>query len=429
MSRKAEQNTGPAGPCQAPCPDSHTSGIQPVVQRNPVLLSVAPRINDGISVDRPAGARDGSYPMLKAGIVGLPNVGKSTLFNALTRSRKAEAANYPFCTIDPNVGVVIVPDERAYALQKIAKTNVVVPAAIEFVDIAGLVAGASKGEGLGNQFLANIREVDAIVQVVRCFEDSDIVHTMGGIDPVRDIEVITTELVLADLDAVAKRIEKTQKKARSGDKEALVEVALLQKLEPHLNGGKTANTLPATEDEKALMKLFQLLTAKPVLFACNVAEGDLATSEQNPFVQQVAAFVRSHHDAAYVPISAKIESELIDLPPEEARAFLKDLGVDDSGVSALIKGTYVLLGLQTYFTAGEKEVRAWTIKQGWKAPQAAGVIHTDFERGFIKAEIVAYDDLTRLGSVAAAREAGKYRLEGKEYVFQDGDVALFRFNT
>jgi len=367
--------------------------------------------------------------MLKAGIVGLPNVGKSTLFNALTRSRKAEAANYPFCTIDPNVGVVIVPDERLAVLQRIAKTGVVVPAAIEFVDIAGLVAGASKGEGLGNQFLANIREVDAIVQVVRCFEDSDIVHTMGKVDPVRDIEVITTELVLADLDAVTKRIEKSQKKAKSGDKEAQAEIALLQRLEPHLNAGKTANLLPATEDEQKMMKLFQLLTAKPVLFACNVAESDLATAEQNPFVQQVAAFVRSHHDAAYVPISARIESELIDLAPEEAKAFLKDLGVDDSGVSKLIQATYTLLGLQTYFTAGEKEVRAWTIRKGWKAPQAAGVIHTDFEKGFIKAEVVSYADLSRLGSVAAARDAGKYRLEGKEYVFADGDVALFRFNT
>jgi len=367
--------------------------------------------------------------MLKAGIVGLPNVGKSTLFNALTRSRKAEAANYPFCTIDPNVGVVTVPDDRLYVLQKIAKTSVVIPAAIEFVDIAGLVAGASKGEGLGNQFLANIREVDAIVQVVRCFEDSDVVHTMGGVDPVRDIEVITTELVLADLEAVTKRIEKTQKKAKSGDKEAIAEMALLQKLEPHLNAGKTANLLPCSDDEKTMMKLFQLLTAKPVLFACNVAESDLATAEQNKFVQKVAEYVRTHHDAAYVPISAKIEAELIDLSPEEAKSFLKDLGVDDSGVSALIKASYALLGLQTYFTAGEKEVRAWTIKKGWKAPQAAGVIHTDFEKGFIKAEVVSYEDLARLGSVAAARDAGKYRLEGKEYVFQDGDVALFRFNN
>ena len=366
--------------------------------------------------------------MLKAGIVGLPNVGKSTLFNALTRSRKAEAANYPFCTIDPNVGVVTVPDERLAVLQKIAKTHVVIPAAIEFVDIAGLVAGASKGEGLGNQFLANIREVDAIVHVVRCFEDPDVIHTMGSVDPVRDIEVVGTELVLADLDMAQKRVDKTQKKAKSGDKEAQAEVVLLERLLPHLNAGKPANTLPASEDEAKLLKLMQLLSGKPVIYACNVAEDDLAKAEENPYVQKVAAFVKAHHDAAYVPISARIESELVDLPPDEAKAFLKDLGVDDSGVSSLIRATYALLGLQTYFTAGEKEVRAWTIKKGWKAPAAAGVIHTDFEKGFIKAEIVSYADLTRLGSVAAAREAGKYRLEGKEYVFDDGDVALFRFN-
>jgi GTP-binding protein YchF len=367
--------------------------------------------------------------MLKAGIVGLPNVGKSTLFNALTRSRKAEAANYPFCTIDPNVGVVTVPDDRLAVLQKIAKTGVVIPAAIEFVDIAGLVAGASKGEGLGNQFLANIREVDAIVHVVRCFEDADVIHTMGTVDPVRDIEVVTTELVLSDLDAVQKRIDKQQKKAKGGDKEAQAEIVLLERLVPHLNSNKPANILAATEDEVKMLKLFQLLTAKPVIYACNVAEGDLATAEQNPFVQKVAEFVKAHHDAAYVPISARIESELVDLAPEEAKAFLKDLGVDDSGVSSLIRATYTLLGLQTYFTAGEKEVRAWTIRKGWKAPAAAGVIHTDFEKGFIKAEVVSYDDLTRLGSVAAARDAGKYRLEGKEYTFADGDVALFRFNT
>ena len=367
--------------------------------------------------------------MLKAGIVGLPNVGKSTLFNALTRSRKAEAANYPFCTIDPNVGVVTVPDDRLGVLQKIAKTGVIIPAAIEFVDIAGLVAGASKGEGLGNQFLANIREVDAIVHVVRCFVDADVIHTMGSVDPVRDIEIVTTELILSDLDAAPKRIEKNHKKAKSGDKEAQAEIVLLERLVPHLNSNKPASTLPATEDETKLLRLFQLLSAKPVIYACNVAESDLATAEQNPFVQKVAEFVRAHHDAAYVPISARIESELVDLAPDEAKAFLKDLGVDDSGVSSLIRATYTLLGLRTYFTAGEKEVRAWTIKQGWKAPQAAGVIHTDFEKGFIKAEVVSYADLTRLGSVAAAREAGKYRLEGKEYVFQDGDVALFRFNN
>ncbi|HEY5079220.1 MAG TPA: redox-regulated ATPase YchF [Opitutaceae bacterium] len=367
--------------------------------------------------------------MLKAGIVGLPNVGKSTLFNALTRSRKAEAANYPFCTIDPNVGVVTVPDDRLAVLQGIAKTNVVIPAAVEFVDIAGLVAGASKGEGLGNQFLGTIREVDAIVHVVRCFEDPDVIHTMGSVDPVRDIEVVTTELVLSDMEAVQKRLEKNHKKARSGDKEALAENALLDRLGPHLNANKPAGILAATEDEVRMLKQFQLLTAKPVIYACNVAEGDLATAEGNPHVQKVAQFVRAHHDAAYVPISARIEAELVDLAPEEAKAFLKDLGVDDSGVSSLIRATYTLLGLQTYFTAGEKEVRAWTVRKGWKAPQAAGVIHTDFEKGFIKAEIVSYADLSKLGSVAAARDAGKYRLEGKEYVFQDGDVALFRFNT
>ena len=366
--------------------------------------------------------------MLTTGIVGLPNVGKSTLFNALTHSRKAEAANYPFCTIDPNVGVVTVPDERLEVLRKISKTNVVIPAAIEFVDIAGLVAGASKGEGLGNQFLANIREVDAIVHVVRCFEDPDVIHTMGSIDPVRDIEVVTTELVLSDLEAVQKRIDKNQKKAKSGDKEAQAELALLERLAPHLNSNKPANVLEVHEDEVKLLKFFQLLTAKPVIYACNVAEADLATAEQNPFVQKVAEFVRAHHDAAYVPISARIEAELVDLTPDEAKAFLKDLGVDDSGVSSLIRATYTLLGLLTYFTASEKEVRAWTIKKGWKAPQAAGIIHTDFEKGFIRAEVVSFSELARLGSVAAAREAGKYRLEGKEYLFQDGDVALFRFN-
>jgi hypothetical protein len=367
--------------------------------------------------------------MLKAGIVGLPNVGKSTLFNALTRSRKAEAANYPFCTIEPNVGVVTVPDERLAVLQRIAKTNVVIPAAIEFVDIAGLVAGASKGEGLGNQFLGAIREVDAVVHVVRCFEGTDIIHTMGSVDPVRDIEVVTTELVLSDLDSVQKRIDKTQKKAKSGDKEAVVEMALLERLAPHLNANRPANVLPANEDEARLLRHFQLLSAKPVIYACNVAEAELATAQENPFVQKVADFVKAHHDAAYVPISARIEAELVDLAPEEAAAFLKDLGVDDSGVSSLIRATYALLGLQTYFTAGEKEVRAWTIKRGWKAPQAAGVIHTDFEKGFIKAEVVSYSDLSALGSVAAARESGKYRLEGRDYTFRDGDVALFRFNT
>ena len=366
--------------------------------------------------------------MLKAGIVGLPNVGKSTLFNALTRSRKAEAANYPFCTIDPNFGVVNVPDERLVPLSKIAKTTTIIPTAFEFVDIAGLVAGASKGEGLGNQFLASIREVDAIVHVVRCFEDPDVIHTMGSIDPVRDIEVVATELMLSDLEAVQKRIEKNQKKAKGGEKEALAELALLERLTTHLNSGKPAGTLPVHEEEARLLRLFQLLSAKPVLYACNVAEGDLATAGQNPFVVKVAEFVRAHHDAAFIPVSARIESELVDLTPDEAREFLKDLGVADSGASALIRATYELLGLITFFTENGKEVRAWTLRKGWKAPQAAGVIHTDFEKGFIKAEVVSCDDLLRLGSIAAAREAGKYRLEGREYALRDGDVALFRFS-
>jgi len=365
--------------------------------------------------------------MLTAGIVGLPNVGKSTLFNALTRSRKADAANYPFCTIDPNIGVVTVPDPRLEPLTKIAKTSVIIPAAIEFFDIAGLVAGASKGEGLGNQFLANIREVDAIVQVVRCFEDPDVVHTMGSIDPVRDIEVITTELILADMEMVANRIEKATKKARGGDKEAQAELTLLNRLEPHLNSGKPANLLELHEDERAMLRLFQLLTAKPVIYAANVDEKDLADPDANPHVAAVHKYAREHLDSGAVVICSKLESELIDLSPEEAAEFLHADGAMDSGVSDLIHETYRLLGLISFFTMGEKEVRAWTIKTGTKAPQAAGVIHTDFEKGFIKAEVVAYTDLLRLGSTAAARDAGKYRLEGKEYIFKDGDVALFRF--
>ena len=367
--------------------------------------------------------------MLKAGIVGLPNVGKSTLFNAVTRTRKAEAANYPFCTIDPNVGIVTVPDARLQELQNIAKTGVVIPAAIEFVDIAGLVKGASQGEGLGNKFLTHIREVDAIVQVVRCFEDADIHHVAGSVDPVRDIEVITTELVLSDLEAVQKRLASIAKDAKRGDKEALAQEAVLKKIEPHLNAGKPALTLELTPEEKAISRLFWLMTDKPTIFACNVKESDLATADQNPFVLKVREYTKNHFACEAVVISAQIESDLIDLSDAEAKEFLKELGVSESGVGALIRATYHLLGLRTYFTAGEKEVRAWTIHNGDTAPKAAGVIHSDFERGFIKAETVAYDDLVKLGSVAAAREKGLYRMEGKEYVVKDGDVLLFKFNV
>jgi GTP-binding protein YchF len=367
--------------------------------------------------------------MLKAGIVGLPNVGKSTLFNAVTRTRKAEAANYPFCTIDPNVGIVTVPDERLEVLRKIAKTTVVIPAAVEFVDIAGLVKGAAQGEGLGNKFLTHIREVDAIVQVVRCFEDPDIHHVAGAIDPVRDIETIITELVLADLDTAKKRQEKGAKDAKRGDKVAIAEAEVLAKLVPHLDAGKPALTLELTPEEKVIAKGFFLLTDKPTIFAANVKESDLATADNNPFVAKVREYTRTHHACETVVISAQIESDLIDLSPEEAKEFLKELGVQESGIGALIRATYHLLGLRTYFTAGEKEVRAWTIHVGDTAPKAAGVIHSDFERGFIKAETVAYDDLVKLGSVAAAREKGLYRMEGKEYVVKDGDVMLFKFNV
>ena len=367
--------------------------------------------------------------MLRAGIVGLPNVGKSTLFNAITRTRKAEAANYPFCTIDPNIGMVTVPDARVYELQRIAKTSVVIPAAIEFVDIAGLVKGASQGEGLGNKFLTHVREVDAIVQVVRCFEDEDVHHVAGTVDPVRDIEIINTELMLADLDSVKKRRERLAKDIKRGDKAAAAEDAVLAKLEEGLDAGKPALTVDLSDDERALSRPLFLLTDKPTIFACNVRESDLAGADDNPHVKKVREYVGTHLACEAVVISAQIESDLVDLEPDEAAAFLKELGVEESGMGALIRSTYHLLGLQTYFTAGEKEVRAWTIHQGDTAPKAAGVIHSDFERGFIKAETVAYDDLVRCGSIAAAREKGLYRMEGKEYVVADGDVLLFKFNV
>jgi GTP-binding protein YchF len=374
--------------------------------------------------------------MLSAGIVGLPNVGKSTLFNAVTRTRKAQAANYPFCTIDPNLGVVTVPDARLEILSKLSHSQKIIPAAIEFVDIAGLVKGASAGEGLGNQFLSHIREVNAIVQVVRCFEDADIHHVSGTIDPVRDIEVINTELVLADLASLQKRHDRLQKEVRAGSKTAKAEVAVIGKLLPHLDAGKPAITLELTDEEKAVARDFFLLSSKPTLFACNVAESDLAAisqeTEANAALQHVRAvqeYARNHFATEAVVISAQIESELVDLSEAEAQEYLRDLGVAGSGVSALIRAVYHLLGLRTYLTTGEKETRAWTIRAGDKAPAAAGVIHSDFERGFIAAETVHFDDLVSLGSFAKARESGKLRIEGKEYVVRDGDVVEFRFNV
>jgi GTP-binding protein YchF len=367
--------------------------------------------------------------VLKAGIVGLPNVGKSTLFNALTRTRKAVAANYPFCTIDPNVGIVIVPDARLAPLAAIAKTAVIIPAAVEFVDIAGLVEGASQGEGLGNHFLSHIREVDAIVQVVRCFEDSDIHHVAGAVDPVRDIETVSTELLLADLEAVRKRLDKSAKDVKRGDKAASAEAEVLRKFEKHFDAGKPGVTLELTPEEKTLAKSFFLLTDKPTIFAANVKETDLAGAASNPSVEKVRQYARTHHACETVVISAQLESDLVDLTPDEAEAFLKEMGVEESGIGSLIRSTYHLLGLRTYFTAGEKEVRAWTIRAGDTAPVAAGVIHSDFQRGFIKAETVAYEDLVQCGSVAMARERGLYRMEGKEYQVADGDVILFKFNV
>jgi len=372
--------------------------------------------------------------MLRTGIVGLPNVGKSTLFNALTRSRKAEAANFPFCTIEPNVGVVSVPDPRLQRLKELAGSEKIIPAAIEVVDIAGLVKGASEGEGLGNQFLAHIREVDAIIQVVRCFENEDIHHVAGSIDPVRDIEIITTELILADMATVQKRVDRNAKSARSGDKIAKAEITLGEKILPYLNQGSPASTLPLSEDERRLMSSFCLLSAKPVLFAANVREEELAPLDSvehfaNPKVRAVEEYAQSRHGNSTVIISAQIESELSELSPEDAKEYLTGLGVTDSGVGKLIRATYALLGLRTYFTYGPKETRAWTIHAGDKAPAAAGVIHSDFERGFIAAETMAFADLDTLGSSAKCREAGKLRIEGKEYEVKDGDVMEFRFNV
>lgn len=372
--------------------------------------------------------------MLRAGIVGLPNVGKSTLFNALTRSRKAEAANFPFCTIEPNVGVVSVPDARLTRLAAIAGSEKIIPAAIEMVDIAGLVKGASEGEGLGNQFLGHIREVDAIIQVVRCFDNENIHHVAGSIDPLRDIEIINTELILADMAAIQKRIERQGKAARTGDKIAKAEIALGEKLLPHLNSGAPAVTASLSLEEKKLMAGFHLLSAKPTLFAANIEEQDLSHLEDasRPAVQcvkKVEEYAKSHFGTSTVMISAQIESELAELSPEEAAEYLAGLGLKDSGVGLLIRSAYELLGLRTYFTCGPKETRAWTIHAGDKCPAAAGVIHSDFERGFIAAETMAFADLDTLGSEAKCREAGKLRIEGKEYEVKDGDVMEFRFNV
>ncbi len=363
--------------------------------------------------------------MLRAGIVGLPNVGKSTLFNALVANAKAQAANFPFCTIEPNVGVVAVPDERLNVLAKISESAEIIPARVEFVDIAGLVKGASKGEGLGNQFLANIREVDAIVHVVRCFENDDIIHVSGSIDPIRDIEVITLELALSDLAQLEKRIERARKQART-DKNIQAEVEAIEKILPVLNEGQPARLVELNEEEELLIKPLGLLTRKPIIYAANVSEDDLATG--NEYVEKVRALA-ANEDAEVVIISAQVEAELIELPEEERGEFLESLGVEEGGLKSLIRATYELLGLRTYFTTGPKETRAWTIRAGMLAPQAAGVIHTDFERGFIRAETVAYNDLVENGSMNAAKDKGLVRSEGKEYVVQEGDVLLFRFNV
>ncbi|MEG4443622.1 redox-regulated ATPase YchF [Microcoleus sp. AT9_B5] len=363
--------------------------------------------------------------MLTAGIVGLPNVGKSTLFNALVANAKATAANFPFCTIEPNTGIVAVPDERLKVLSKISNSAQTVPTRMEFVDIAGLVKGASQGEGLGNQFLSHIRAVDAIVHVVRCFENDDIIHVAGSVEPIRDIDIINLELILADLAQIERRLDRTRKLARN-NKEAQAEVDVLEKLVAVLNAGKPARQYNFTDEEAELVKGLELLTNKPIIYAANVSDDDLATG--NNYVEQVRE-VAAKENAKVVIVSAQVESELVELSEEERTDFLESLGVKEGGLKSLIRATYELLGLRTYFTSGPKETRAWTIIAGMLAPQAAGVIHSDFERGFIRAETVAYEDLVATGAMNAAKEKGLVRSEGKEYIVQEGDVLLFRFNV